>query len=89
MNCEQTISLTTVSKNDKDNQSHFWESYAQVAEEHDSNFLERCSKDMYSILLFVGLAYLSSISLVFSPLSAHLSLSQWSTANHTCRMPFT
>ncbi|KAG2128823.1 hypothetical protein BD769DRAFT_1322803, partial [Suillus cothurnatus] len=39
----------------KDNRSRFWRLYEQVAEEHDSDFLERYSKDMDSILLFSGL----------------------------------
>jgi hypothetical protein len=46
---------TIVSKSGKDNRSRFWRLYEQVAEEHDSDFLERYSKDMDSILLFVGL----------------------------------
>jgi len=52
---------TIVSKSGKDNRSRFWQLYGQVAEEHDNDFLERYSKDMDSILLFVGLACLSSI----------------------------
>ncbi|KAG1852222.1 hypothetical protein F4604DRAFT_1541592, partial [Suillus subluteus] len=39
----------------KDNRSHFWELYGQVAEEHDSDFLERSHSDMKNILLISGL----------------------------------
>ncbi|KAG1815047.1 uncharacterized protein BJ212DRAFT_1431659, partial [Suillus subaureus] len=46
---------TFVSKSGKDDRSRFWELYGQVAEEHDSDFLERYFKDMDSILLFSGL----------------------------------
>jgi hypothetical protein len=46
---------TIVSKSGKDNRSRFWRLYGQVAAEHDSDFLERYSEDMGSILLFSGL----------------------------------
>jgi hypothetical protein len=55
---------TIVSRSGKDNRSRFWQLYGQVAAEHDSDFLERYSEDMGSILLFVGLACLSSICFV-------------------------
>jgi hypothetical protein len=55
---------TIVSKSNKNNLSRFWQLYRQVAEEHDSDFLGRYSEDMGSILLFVGLACLSSIHFV-------------------------
>jgi hypothetical protein len=47
------------SRSGKDNRPDFWEMYRQVAEEHDSDFLERYFKDVNSILRFVGLPCLS------------------------------
>jgi hypothetical protein len=64
---------TIASKSGKDNRSCFWQLYRQVTEEHDNNFLERYFKDMDSILLFVSLACLSSVSPLCSPLSEYVS----------------
>lgn len=71
---------TIASKSDKDNRSRFWRMYKRVAEEHDSEFLERYISDMDSVLVFVRLASSSLtrfeidyfISLVYSPPSARL-----------------
>jgi len=57
----QNSTIVPKTRSCKDDRSRFWQLYGQVAEEHDSDFLERYSKDMDSILLFVGLACLSSI----------------------------
>ncbi|KAG1850121.1 hypothetical protein F4604DRAFT_1584847 [Suillus subluteus] len=51
----QNSSIVPKAQSGKDNWSRFWELYGRVAEEHDSDFLERYSKDMDSILLFSGL----------------------------------
>ncbi|KAG1843869.1 hypothetical protein C8R48DRAFT_541521, partial [Suillus tomentosus] len=39
----------------KDERSRFWRVYRRVAEEHDSEFLERYTSDMNIILIFSGL----------------------------------
>jgi hypothetical protein len=57
----QSSTIVPKTQNVKDNRFRFWEKYGLVAAEHDGDFLERYSDDMGSILLFVGLACLSSI----------------------------
>jgi hypothetical protein len=54
---------TIASKDGKDNRSRFWGVYKRVAEEHDSEFLERYTGDMDIVLVFVGFACPSSIRL--------------------------
>jgi hypothetical protein len=44
---------TIASKTGKDNRSRFWGAYKRVAEEHDSEFLERYTSDMDIVLVFV------------------------------------
>ncbi|KAG1893213.1 uncharacterized protein F5891DRAFT_915064, partial [Suillus fuscotomentosus] len=43
---------TIVSKSGKDERSRFWGVYKRVAEEHDSEFLERYTTDMDIVLIF-------------------------------------
>ncbi|KAG2054225.1 hypothetical protein BDR06DRAFT_884423 [Suillus hirtellus] len=46
---------TIASKSGKDERSRFWRVYKRVAEEHDSEFLERYTSDMNIVLIFSGL----------------------------------
>jgi hypothetical protein len=57
----QNSTIVPKTQDVKDNRIRFWEKYGLVAAEHDGDFLERYTDDMGSILLFVGLACLSSI----------------------------
>ncbi|KAG1852227.1 hypothetical protein F4604DRAFT_1933807 [Suillus subluteus] len=51
----QNSTIVPKAESGKDNRSHFWELYGQVAEEHDSEFLKRYHNDMGDILLISGL----------------------------------
>ncbi|KAG1840808.1 hypothetical protein DFJ58DRAFT_625718, partial [Suillus subalutaceus] len=64
----------------KDNRSRFWELYGRVAEEHDSDSLERYSKDMESILLFSGLFSTVSSSFIVA-MESNLSPDPSNTTN--------
>ncbi|KAG2130530.1 hypothetical protein BD769DRAFT_1316665, partial [Suillus cothurnatus] len=64
----------------KDDRSRFWQLYGQVAEEHDSDFLERYSKDMDSILLFSGLFSTVSSSFIVA-MESNLSPDPSDTTN--------
>ncbi|KAG2341018.1 hypothetical protein BDR05DRAFT_888993 [Suillus weaverae] len=48
---DSTIAL----RSGKDKRSRFWGVYKRVAEEHDSEFLERYTSDMDGVLIFSGL----------------------------------
>ncbi|KAG2133306.1 hypothetical protein DEU56DRAFT_692053, partial [Suillus clintonianus] len=48
----------------KDVRSRFWTVYGRVAEEHDSEFLERYANDMDIILLFSGIFSAVSASFI-------------------------
>ncbi|KAG2747768.1 hypothetical protein P692DRAFT_20667527, partial [Suillus brevipes Sb2] len=45
---------STIAKSGKDTRSRLWGVYKRVAEEHDSEFLERYTSDMDIVLVFVG-----------------------------------
>jgi hypothetical protein len=55
---------TIASKDGKDNRSRFWGVYKRVAEEHDSEFLERYTGDMDIVLVFSGLFSAVSTSFI-------------------------
>ncbi|KAG2739167.1 hypothetical protein P692DRAFT_20756500 [Suillus brevipes Sb2] len=55
---------TIASKSGKDTRSRFWGVYKRVAEEHDSEFLERYTSDMDIVLVFSGLFSAVSTSFI-------------------------
>ncbi|KAG1785817.1 uncharacterized protein HD556DRAFT_1279221 [Suillus plorans] len=55
---------TIASKSGKDERSRFWGVYKRVAEEHDSEFLERYATDMDIVLIFSGLFSAVSTSFI-------------------------
>ncbi|KAG1798896.1 uncharacterized protein HD556DRAFT_1266491, partial [Suillus plorans] len=55
---------TIASKNGKDERSRFWRVYKRVAEEHDSEFLERYTSDLNILLIFSGLFSAVSTSFI-------------------------
>jgi hypothetical protein len=55
---------TIASKSGKDKRSRFWGVYKRVAEEHDSEFLERYVGDMDIVLVFSGLFSAVSTSFI-------------------------
>ncbi|KAG2754188.1 hypothetical protein P692DRAFT_20902204 [Suillus brevipes Sb2] len=55
---------TIASKTGKDNRSRFWGVYKRVAEEHDSEFLDRYTNDMDIVLVFSGLFSAVSTSFI-------------------------
>ncbi|KAG1815877.1 hypothetical protein EV424DRAFT_1325151 [Suillus variegatus] len=55
---------TIASKSGKDKRSRFWGVYKRVAEEHDSEFLERYATDMDIVLIFSGLFSAVSTSFI-------------------------
>ncbi|KAG2140831.1 hypothetical protein BD769DRAFT_1316050, partial [Suillus cothurnatus] len=64
----------------KDNRSRFWGVYKRVAEEHDSEFLERYTGDMDIVLVFSGLFSAVSTSFIVA-MESNLSPDPSDTTN--------
>ncbi|KAG2153038.1 uncharacterized protein EDB93DRAFT_1082661 [Suillus bovinus] len=73
---DSTIAL----KSGKDNRSRFWGVYKRVAEEHDSEFLERYTTDMDIVLIFSGLFSAVSTSFIVT-MESNLSPDPSDTTN--------
>ncbi|KAG1798901.1 uncharacterized protein HD556DRAFT_159701 [Suillus plorans] len=71
---------TIVSKSGKDERSRFWGVYKRVAEEHDSEFLERYTTDMDIVLIFSGLFSAVSTSFIVA-MESNLSPDPSDTTN--------
>ncbi|KAG1844262.1 hypothetical protein C8R48DRAFT_539289, partial [Suillus tomentosus] len=64
----------------KDERSRFWGMYKRVAEEHDSEFLERYTTDMDIVLIFSGLFSAVSTSFIVA-MESNLSPDPSDTTN--------
>ncbi|KAG1767626.1 hypothetical protein EDD22DRAFT_285485 [Suillus occidentalis] len=71
---------TIASKSGKDARSRFWGVYKRVAEEHDSEFLERYTSDMDIVLVFSGLFSAVSTSFIVA-MESNLSFDSSDTTN--------
>ncbi|KAG2046850.1 hypothetical protein BDR06DRAFT_1034345, partial [Suillus hirtellus] len=71
---------TIASKIGKDNRSRFWGVYRRIAEEHDGEFLERCTTDMDIVLIFSGLFSAVSTSFIVA-MESNLSPDPSDTTN--------
>ncbi|KAG2146330.1 hypothetical protein DEU56DRAFT_932228, partial [Suillus clintonianus] len=71
---------TIASKSGKDHCSRFWGVYKRVAEEHDSEFLERYTSDMDIVLVFSGLFSAVSTSFIVA-MESNLSPDPSDTTN--------